>query len=30
MSLPSEIQSMKENRYQERVFDRAYDIYQEY
>ena len=30
MSLPSEIQSMKENRYQERVFDRDYDIYQKY
>ena len=30
MSLPPQVQSMKEDRYQERVFDRAYNIYQEY
>ena len=30
MSLPSEIQSMTEDRHEERVFERAYNIYQEY
>ena len=30
MSLPPQIQSMKEDRHEERLFERAYNIYQEY
>jgi|14_taG_2_1085336.scaffolds.fasta_scaffold110817_1 hypothetical protein len=30
MSLPSEIQSMKEDRYQEKMFNKIYNVYLEY